>query len=174
MADNVVPNFAAPAAAPAAADFPALQDGKAPDAFRTIGEVSTALGLRAHVLRYWEEQFPMLRPVKRAGGRRLYRPDDVALIARIDRLVHQQGYTLRGARAVLEGKSAEAPAQAQPPVAPMAERPAASAPLREVVVERPIIVERFIDRPVPSGPDMQALLADLRRLRAKMADALTL
>jgi len=87
---------------------PVLADGKEAAAFRTIGEVSRALGIQAHVLRYWEDQFPMLKPVKRAGGRRLYRPDDVDLIATINRLVHQEGYTLRGARQFLEGKGAEA------------------------------------------------------------------
>ncbi len=71
---------------------------------RTIGEVANALGIRQHVLRYWEEQFPMLRPLKRSGGRRYYRPADMALVARIDQLVHREGYTLRGARLALEGK----------------------------------------------------------------------
>lgn len=71
---------------------------------RTIGEVAGVLGIRQHVLRYWEEQFPMLRPLKRSGGRRYYRPDDVALVARIDQLVHREGYTLRGARLAIEGK----------------------------------------------------------------------
>ena len=85
-------------------------DGKAPDAMRTIGEVATALGIRQHVLRYWEEQFPMLRPLKRGGGRRYYRPEDVALVATIDRLVHHQGYTLRGARlAIAAGGITTAP-----------------------------------------------------------------
>lgn len=82
-------------------------DGKDPEALRTIGEVAQALGIRQHVLRYWEEQFPMLRPVKRSGGRRYYRPEDVQLVATIDRLVHREGYTLRGARLALEGKKAE-------------------------------------------------------------------
>ena len=86
-------------------------DGKAPDAMRTIGEVAAALGIRQHVLRYWEEQFPMLRPLKRGGGRRYYRPEDVALVAKIDRLVHREGYTLRGARqAIAGGGVAAAPA----------------------------------------------------------------
>lgn len=76
---------------------PAFDDGKAPDALRTIGEVARALGIKQHVLRYWEEQFPALEPIKRSGGRRYYRPEDVALIAEIDRLVHREGYTLRGA-----------------------------------------------------------------------------
>lgn len=87
--------------------FPGFDDGKAPDALRTIGEVATALGIRQHVLRYWEEQFPMLKPVKRSGGRRYYRPEDVQLLVTIDRLVHREGYTLRGARLVLEGGDAK-------------------------------------------------------------------
>ena len=84
------------------APFP-FDDGKAPDAMRTIGEVADGLGIRQHILRYWEQQFPMLQPLKRSGGRRLYRPQDVALVATIDRLVNREGYTLKGARAVLSG-----------------------------------------------------------------------
>jgi DNA-binding transcriptional MerR regulator len=78
--------------------IPGFDDGKEPGALRTIGEVAKTLGIRQHVLRYWEEQFPMVSPVKRSGGRRYYRPEDVRLIAMIDRLVHREGYTLRGAR----------------------------------------------------------------------------
>lgn len=86
-------------------------DGKAPDALRTIGEVSAALKIRQHVLRYWEEQFPMLKPLKRSGGRRYYRPEDIKLVATIDRLVHREGYTLRGARQAIAGGEAKASAQ---------------------------------------------------------------
>ena len=81
-----------------------FQDGKEPGALRTIGEVASALGIRQHVLRYWEEQFPGLKPLKRSGGRRYYRPEDVQMIATIDRLVHREGYTLRGARQAIEGR----------------------------------------------------------------------
>ena len=88
-----------------------FSDGKAPGAMRTIGEVCEALGLKPHVLRYWEQQFPMLSPLKRSGGRRLYRAEDVALVARIDRLVNHEGYTIKGARSVLEGKAGEAERQ---------------------------------------------------------------
>jgi DNA-binding transcriptional MerR regulator len=77
-------------------------DGKAPDAMRTIGEVANGFGIKQHILRYWEQQFPMLRPLKRSGGRRLYRPEDVALVAEIDRLINLEGYTLKGARQVIE------------------------------------------------------------------------
>jgi DNA-binding transcriptional MerR regulator len=84
---------------PAADDL--FHDGKEPGALRTIGEVATALGLRQHVLRYWEDQFPMLRPLTRAGGRRYYRPEDIALLIQIDRLLHREGYTIKGARLAL-------------------------------------------------------------------------
>ena len=112
-------------------------DGKAPDALRTIGEVAAALGIRQHVLRYWEEQFPMLRPLKRSGGRRYYRPDDVAMVERIDRLVHKEGYTLRGARAVLEGRGGEPPAGAAAPDAhPAPSSPAKAVPLGVNALDR--------------------------------------
>lgn len=93
-------------------------DGKDPQAFRTIGEVAQAFGVKQHVLRYWEEQFPMLRPLKRAGGRRYYRPEDVALIGEINRLLYGEGFTIRGARQALGGKgrrTAEAPAPDERP-----------------------------------------------------------
>ncbi|MEJ6008591.1 MerR family transcriptional regulator [Novosphingobium aquae] len=95
---------------------------KAPDALRTIGEVAKAIGIRQHVLRYWEEQFPMLKPLKRSGGRRYYRSEDVAMVESIDRLVHKEGYTLKGAKAVLSGKGPgpeRAPAAAQVALAPV-------------------------------------------------------
>jgi hypothetical protein len=95
-----------------------FSDGKAPDALRTIGEVADALGIRQHVLRYWEEQFPMLKPLKRSGGRRYYRADDVAMVATIDRLVHREGYTLKGAKAVLSGKGSALAAPPLPVAAP--------------------------------------------------------
>ena len=87
-----------------------FDDGKEAQALRTIGEVAKALDLRQHVLRYWEQQFPMLRPLKRSGGRRYYRPEDVALVATIDRLINREGYTLKGARQAIENGSASTPA----------------------------------------------------------------
>jgi DNA-binding transcriptional MerR regulator len=98
---------------------PTFDDGKEPGALRTIGEVAKALGLKQHVLRYWEEQFPTLKPLTRAGGRRYYRAEDIALLARIDQLLHREGYTIRGARLALAGKgevpvAVDAPAAAPP------------------------------------------------------------
>jgi DNA-binding transcriptional MerR regulator len=70
-------------------------------AFRTIGELSTDLGVPQHILRYWETRFPQLKPLQRAGNRRYYRPDDIALAKRIHRLLNQDGYTIRGVQQLL-------------------------------------------------------------------------
>lgn len=101
-----------------AVSAPGFTDGKAPDALRTIGEVAAALNIRQHVLRYWEEQFPSLKPIKRSGGRRYYRPEDVRLVATIVRLVHHQGYTLRGARQAIEAGVLAAEVPLTAPIAP--------------------------------------------------------
>lgn len=74
---------------------------KSPDAFRTISEVAEHLETPAHVLRFWESRFPQIRPVKRAGGRRYYRPADVALLAGIRKLLHDEGLTIRGVQKIL-------------------------------------------------------------------------
>jgi DNA-binding transcriptional MerR regulator len=83
---------------------------KSPEAFRTISEVAEELEVPQHVLRFWESRFPQVRPLKRAGGRRYYRPDDVALLRRIRQCLYDQGYTIKGVQKLLrEGalKSAE-------------------------------------------------------------------
>ena len=109
-----------------------FDDGKDQGALRTIGEVAQALGIKQHVLRYWEQQFPMLQPLKRSGGRRYYRPHDVALVEAINRLVNQEGYTLKGAKKALSQKSPMSDAESIPMTDPAAPEPttppSASAP----------------------------------------------
>ncbi len=73
---------------------------------RAIGEVAAMLGVKTHVLRYWEDHFPQIKPLKRAGGRRYYRDDDVALLVRINQLIHHEGYTMKGALSHLSGGDA--------------------------------------------------------------------
>lgn len=107
-------------------DAPGFADGKEPGALRTIGEVAKALGIRQHVLRYWEEQFPMLSPLKRGGGRRYYRPEDVKMVETIDRLVHREGYTLKGAKMALQGGTAKAAPAPMPESQPIAAAPVTS------------------------------------------------
>ena len=85
---------------------------KAPGAFKTIGELSDELGVAQHILRYWETKFPQLRPLQRAGNRRYYRPSDVDLARRINRLLNEEGYTVRGVQKVLRDKvNGDLPAQ---------------------------------------------------------------
>ncbi len=74
---------------------------KAPNAFRTISEVADELHIPQHVLRFWETKFPQVKPLKRGGGRRYYRPDDIALLRRISGLLYVQGYTIKGVQRLL-------------------------------------------------------------------------
>ena len=74
---------------------------KSPDAFRTISEAAEDLDLPQHVLRFWETRFPQIKPLKRGGGRRYYRPEDVALLRVIKRLLYGEGYTIKGVQRVL-------------------------------------------------------------------------
>jgi DNA-binding transcriptional MerR regulator len=100
---------------------------KGEQAFRTIGELASDLGLPQHILRYWETRFPQLKPLQRAGNRRYYRPADVALAHRIHRLLNKDGYTIRGVQQLLEsGRAEEDPAPAPP-------APSASAAVGEPV-----------------------------------------
>jgi DNA-binding transcriptional MerR regulator len=92
-------------------------------AFRTIGELASDLGVPQHILRYWETRFAQLKPLQRAGNRRYYRPDDVALAKRIHRLLNEEGYTIRGVQQLLrrgggdadDGAASEAAAAAPTP-----------------------------------------------------------
>ena len=77
---------------------------KAPDAFRTISEAATTLDLPQHVLRFWETRFSQVKPMKRAGGRRYYRPEDIDLLAGIKLLLYDRGYTIKGVQKLLKEK----------------------------------------------------------------------
>ena len=78
---------------------------KANDAFKTISEVSALLDVPQHVLRFWESKFSSLRPLKRSGGRRYYRPDDVAVLRRIKQLLYVDGFTIKGAQKLVRSKT---------------------------------------------------------------------
>lgn len=96
---------------------------KASGAYRTIGELSEETGIAAHILRYWETRFTQLRPLTRAGGRRYYRPEDIALVRRIDTLLNQEGYTIRGVQQVLAGGEATVAGEMATPVSEPARPP---------------------------------------------------
>lgn len=127
---------------------------KAPDAFRTIGELSAELGVAQHILRYWETKFPQLRPLQRAGNRRYYRPADVALARRIHRLLNEEGYTVKGVQKLLRTKGAtEVPTPAPPS--------SAVTPQPSYGVDRPILTDQ-------SSVDVERL----KMLRDRLAAAL--
>jgi DNA-binding transcriptional MerR regulator len=120
---------------------------KAAGAFRTIGELADDLGLPQHILRYWETRFPQLKPLTRAGNRRYYRPEDVALAKRINHLLNVEGYTVKGVQKLLSGKGGTAATPA--PVAAVVAAPAPPS--------------------VPSAPD---IIPALIRIRNRLATAL--
>ena len=88
---------------------------KAPNAYRTIGEVAAELNLPQHVLRFWETRFTRIRPIKRAGGRRYYRPRDIVLLRGIRHLLYEEGYTIKGVQRIFRECGVDAVAQAHLP-----------------------------------------------------------
>ena len=124
---------------------------KAPDAFRTIGELSADLGVAQHILRYWETKFPQLRPLQRAGNRRYYRPADVALARRIDQLLNRQGYTIRGAQKLIAEGSA-IPADNSAPVS-------SPVPLQVAPTPAPAVPSLDVDHLVSLRDRLRAALA---------------
>ena len=103
---------------------------KGPDAFRTISEAADELNAPQHVLRFWETRFSFIRPMKRAGGRRFYRPQDIAILAAVKSLLHDQGYTIKGVQKLHKDQglkrllAGDMEGHAEPPVAvPTASKP---------------------------------------------------
>jgi DNA-binding transcriptional MerR regulator len=123
---------------------------KSPTAFRTISEVADELGVQPHVLRFWESKFPQVRPLKRAGGRRYYRPDDVEALRTIKTLLHEQGYTIKGAQKLLRARRRGMPVAADEP----AEAAAVAAPSDALLRERLAEIAR----------DLRRTAQELRRL----------
>ncbi len=82
-----------------------MSESKSESAFRTISEVAEELGVQQHVLRFWETKFSQIKPMKRGGGRRYYRPEDVAVVKKIHSLLYVEGYTIKGVQKLLKGTS---------------------------------------------------------------------
>src|SRR5580698_4083112 len=101
---------------------------KGPEAFRSISEAADELGVPQHVLRFWETKFAFIRPMKRAGGRRFYRPQDILVLGQVRRLLHEEGYTIKGvqklhrelgARRFLDGEAQPRTDESAPPPEPL-------------------------------------------------------
>ena len=128
--------------APDEADAPRTRPRKAATAFRTISEVADDLQIPQHVLRFWESKFPQLKPLKRGGGRRYYRPEDITLLRKISELLYTQGYTIKGVQRLLRDGGFEEAAAGGTPELPLIqpgeeaeqdEAEAATAALREAL-----------------------------------------
>ena len=153
---------------------------KAPNAFRTISEVADDLHIPQHVLRFWETKFPQVRPMKRGGGRRYYRPDDIALLRRISDLLYIQGYTIKGVQRLLREGGGQLSDDIPPPAAD--ERAVAEAAHDEMHDEQSELLIPGLELaqdPVPAGPATSPRPAARRRaepeadrLRSVLVDAL--
>jgi DNA-binding transcriptional MerR regulator len=109
--------------------------GKSAAAFRTISEVAGELDVAQHVLRFWESKFPQVRPLKRGGGRRYYRPEDVDLLRQIRSLLYEEGYSIRGAQKLLRGQRRPLGNDGEAGVEPAAARDAVARPRLELLSE---------------------------------------
>jgi DNA-binding transcriptional MerR regulator len=145
-----------PATQPPATQPPATQPAltrtasrKAPNAFRTISETADELQVPQHVLRFWETKFPQLRPIKRGGGRRYYRPEDLDLLRRISSLLYVEGYTIKAVQRLLREGGGETPVEAT------ADADDSTQPMLD-------LAEASDLGPVPSlSPAMRAVLANV-------------
>ena len=142
---------------------------KAPNAFRTISEVADELHIPQHVLRFWETKFPQVKPLKRGGGRRYYRPDDIALLRRISDLLYTQGYTIKGVQRLLREGGGRLSDDIPP--ATDAERAAAEAE-RATQVEQPTLLSLPGIMPNQATTTLHGQDDEVQRLRALLLHAL--
>ena len=126
---------------------------KSPDAFRTISEVAEWLGVPAHVLRFWESKFTQVKPVKRAGGRRYYRPGDMALLGGIKTLLHDDGMTIKGVQKLLREKGTGHVAGFSPALDAATKAPASLPPGEDI--EDAFLVEDGPDAAAEEAPAPQ-------------------
>ena len=137
---------------------------KSPEAYRTIREVADSLDLPQHVLRFWETRFPQIRPLKRAGGRRYYRPDDIERLRLIKRLLYDEGYTIKGVQKLFKEQGVQAlSAVALAPVESSTESASAAEPHARSV--------SFSEPPATNSSLADDVLAALREALADIAEA---
>ncbi|MCK0070396.1 MerR family transcriptional regulator [Kordiimonas laminariae] len=146
------------------------KSGKGREAFRTISEVAEYLDLPQHVLRFWESKFAQIKPLKRGGNRRYYRPEDVELITAIKQLLHVDGYTIRGVQKLFKSQGVKATiALAKGENEPLTvdailekQEQVSSAPMKQPVQQQA--------KPISSSDDkrISAVLSQLKALRAKL------
>lgn len=141
-------------------EMPPKKVKKAQGAFRTISEVADKLDVQQHVLRFWETKFSQVRPLKRGGGRRYYRPEDVALLERIHHLLYTEGYTIKGVQKLMKGQGkaqiiSEANNENAAPVAPS---PKVAAPVAQQPTKAGLSAQQ--------RAMLEIMLAELKSMRA--------
>ena len=134
---------------------------KSPDAFRTISEVAEWLNTPAHVLRFWESKFTQIKPVKRAGGRRYYRPGDMLLLGGIKKLLHEDGMTIKGAQKLLRSDGIKKVAALSQPLDTSSDGADAAAPVQKGVPAASEIAAQDSKPPEPDLAAEQPMLMEL-------------
>ena len=188
------PDDVAEGPVPESGETPAVRakSKKAPSAFRTISEVADELHIPQHVLRFWETKFPQVKPLKRGGGRRYYRPDDITLLRRVSDLLYIQGYTIKGVQRLLREGGGKLSDDIPPP-APEERESADSDPDKSPAREPMLPIPGLIASATPSTPPPRTSRAkpepreepqaeasqsanadpEIDRLRAVLAEVLT-
>ena len=162
-------------ASSSAGSLPLLQRAgdaaKAPSAFRTISEVASSLDVPQHVLRFWESKFQQIRPLKRGGGRRYYRPEDVVLLTGIKDLLYNQGFTIRGVQKLLrEGKNSALAAAVTGSVPQVSESVAANVPAIAQQLQQQARSSQSMLAPAKRR-ELEAVLNELKSLRELLHQA---
>ncbi len=138
---------------------------KGPDAFRTISEAADELGVPQHVLRFWETKFSFIRPMKRAGGRRFYRRQDIDVLRSVRRLLHDEGYTIKGVQRLHKEQGIRRLLAAvdggAPPLAPA-----------EAITTEPVVLEGATALSAQARSRLQSVLRDLESTRGRIDDLL--
>jgi len=144
--------------------------GKSASAYRTISEVAEEIDVPAHVLRFWESKFPAVKPLKRGGGRRYYRPEDVEALRRIRKLLYDDGFTIRGVQKLLKSHGGKPPAGVT--TADAAEEPQETKPNPPALAKEPP-QQAQLDFGLSSGQidRLRGVLAELKRMRDDLSSA---
>jgi len=161
MNEALFSSSAVPAPRPASAEM------KSPTAFRTISEVAEGLALPQHVLRFWESKFQQIKPLKRGGGRRYYRPEDVQIIHDIKDLLYNQGFTIRGVQKLLREKGTASLARATAPQVPTPFQMHAPT----TALQKPKALHQGEALPFDKRREIEGLLSELKSIRKVLQDS---
>ncbi|MDD4615572.1 MAG: MerR family transcriptional regulator [Alphaproteobacteria bacterium] len=148
--------------------LPLSTETKSPTAFRTISEVAEGLSLPQHVLRFWESKFQQIKPLKRGGGRRYYRPEDILILHDIKDLLYNQGFTIRGVQKLLKENGAASIARATAQIPTTIQTTAQQMAATQIVKTQPHQVSELT---IEKRREIEGLLAELKSIRKVLAQS---